>query len=386
MRGREFRKFLSKYNRTINGGGAQCLLPAPNASLTTASYDVLSIRQTLVFAAGAVLNGLNSLALNTLTATSVAATALFATTIGSLSSAVNQIYAIAAYISTLTAQTISVGTTVWTASSQFSASTIDFASTGVINNLATLVVSNITSFSMISSGLFNAINSTGNPYGLPQLVFGSDYRTKTSSAMNMGWFDQISSYAGLGTQALIVPMSLLSSAPGVLTLGNSVQQTNIMNTIVCQQQPTWFVTGVGANGIAAPGAVYGVPTGGQAGFTLLTIAGANANTYGSFNTSTGTFSTSIAGLYMFELCVFDNTPTYSGSPRRTCFNVSGNLSFNQYVFFNMTYAALDGQAWAWTYTLYLPPGANCNFTNQSSTNVTWYFAYQHTTLRILRLY
>jgi len=164
MRGREFRKFLEKYHRRLNGGGTRGLTPGPPPNPITGVFDVLKILKSMVFAEGAVLTGLSSLAVDALTAGAAVIGTLFATIIGSTSSPVDSLYARFAFLSSISVSSadgwtqltggatkiivdtlqvtnliftgainyssIGVGTGVWTAPSTTSPSNLNLTTTG----------------------------------------------------------------------------------------------------------------------------------------------------------------------------------------------------------------------------------------------------------------
>ena len=142
-----------------------------------------------------------------------------------------------------------------------------------------------------------------------------------------------------------------------------------------------YLTGTGGNGVTAPsGRVGAMPT--QAtGFNVITAYGGAV--IGSWNVASAEFTAPTDGLYQIELNIFNNGVNTTG--RTLSFLSPGVIGGQQYCFFNES--AVGGEcAFQWTITLWLTTGYTCYFQNQSGVNNTYYYAYGHTTLSIIRLY
>lgn len=168
MRGREYRRFLVKMFAGKPSGMpveplARAILPPPSGTFST-----LTITSSLVFAVGAAISGLSSLALSTfLSAVTIYTTTLYATTIGSATSLVSAIYATGGVFQLLqtvlfSADAVRVGSTgEWTIDTGSTTTTL--RTTGVVLTAlksASGAVSSVgTSASRFTSGFFSSLDA-----------------------------------------------------------------------------------------------------------------------------------------------------------------------------------------------------------------------------------
>jgi len=292
---------------------ARVLLPPPSAT-----YSTLTITSSLVFAVGAALTGLTSLALSTfLDAATIYVTTLYATTIGSATSLVSAIYATGGFFTTLqafnfTTNQISIGLGSWSVNSGASTTTLRTTSliTTTIESALGAVSSVGSSTQRFVSGYFNAFDVTS----LTAQTINTDDLYVNAIAVSTG----ILPYS-TGVQTIGGPILQFLEAwayriyTRTLTITNSVNNVSrdLVTTLNTTSPYTQNVYQIGVT--SDPCIVYGA----RCGIDVYTtsnwgIAGVPGTYYNLFQISTATSTK-----YGLDCGNFDKTngrftPTYSG--------------------------------------------------------------------------
>lgn len=203
----------------------------------------------------------------------------------------------------------------------------------------------------------------------------------TGFTNTLSWYDSDANGSGYQTllyasnisNAFKIDMSSSKMTNGLMITGGNVNSTS--------QQQTWYVTGIGGNGTTVAGNKIGASTNGGAYFSNLTVNGGAPA--GNFNTSTATFTASVAGTYFIQLNVFNNGTNVSG--RNLAFISSSTTQPSQYCFFNEQSTTTEC-SFNWTTLVYLSAGGYAYFLNSSGSTTTFYYANGHTNLTITKIF
>ena len=189
--------------------------------------------------------------------------------------------------------------------------------------------------------------------------------------------DQVGGYnSGMGL--VIAPHS--ASVAGTGLRMDSVGNMALSGKLSVSEVMRWYMkSGGGAgNGTTATLSKIGASTNTGAYFDTCTAYGYSAVST-SWNATTATFTAPSAGLYNFQLNVFNNSTAVSG---RTLQLISTSLS--QYLFFEEQYLTGEG-AFTVSQMLYLNAGDTTYYYNPSANSIIYYYADGHTTLQIFKI-